>query len=123
MLNAQGELGSGPPSSRSQTPQADATAVVVGDYLWLYGGSDAKARSARSSAAYSARRPRKDCPRTPTKARSIRWDVNNAANLPVARTNASGWGANGALYLAGGNDGSGPKSRGLLGDPDDRPAT
>ena len=23
------------------TPQADATAVLIGDYLWLYGGSDA----------------------------------------------------------------------------------
>ena len=39
------------------------------------------------------------------------------------RTNASGWGANGAIYLAGGNDGSGPKSRALLGRPDERPAT
>jgi hypothetical protein len=27
----------------------------------------------------------------------------------VARTNAAGWGANGAIYLAGGDDGNGPK--------------
>ena len=49
--------------------------------------------------------------RQPDEGKVIRWDVNNQANLPVARTNASGWGANGAIYLAGGNDGSGPKPR------------
>jgi hypothetical protein len=38
------------------------------------------------------------------------WAVNNSANLPVARTNAAGWGNSGSIYLAGGNDGSGPKS-------------
>jgi hypothetical protein len=38
------------------------------------------------------------------------WAISNTANLPVARTNASGWGANGAIYLAGGDDGTGPKS-------------
>ena len=32
-----------------------------------------------------------------------------AANLPVARANASGWSANGAIYLAGGTDGNGPQ--------------
>ena len=31
----------GPRSSRWSRPQTDATAVLVGDYLWLYGGSDA----------------------------------------------------------------------------------
>ena len=35
------------------------------------------ARSARSSAARSARGRPKGCPRTPTRARSIRWDVND----------------------------------------------
>src|SRR4029079_4865007 len=49
-------------------------------------------------------------PDNPDAGKLIRWDVNNAANLPVARTNASGWGANGAIYLAGGDDGTGPKS-------------
>jgi hypothetical protein len=40
----------------------------------------------------------------------IRWDVNDAANLPAPRANGTGWGANGAIYMAGGNDGSGPKT-------------
>ena len=49
-------------------------------------------------------------PENENEGRVVRWDVSNTANLPVARTNAAGWSANGALYVAGGNDGSGPKS-------------
>ena len=81
------------------------------------------ARSARSSAARSAKPAAEGLPDNPDEGKLVRWDINNAANLPVARTNAAGWGANGAIYLAGGDDGTGPQSRGLLGGPDDRPVT
>ena len=40
-LNAQGALGAWAEEQPLLAPQADATAVVVGDYVWLYGGSDA----------------------------------------------------------------------------------
>ena len=63
-----------------------------------------------SSAVRSGSAAAEGLPPNPNAGKVIRWDINNQANLPVARTNASGWGANGALYLAGGNDGSGPKS-------------
>ena len=49
-------------------------------------------------------------PANPDVGKLIRWDVNASANLPAPRTNASGWAANGAIYLAGGNDGGGPQS-------------
>ena len=110
-LNAQGALGAWAEEQPLVAPQPDATAVVVGDFVWLYGGQR-RERSGRHGPARRVRPAggRKGCPRTRTRARSIRWDVNDAANLPVARTNAAGWSANGAIYLAGGNDGSGPKS-------------
>ena len=50
-------------------------------------------------------------PANPNAGKVFQWDVSNSANLPVARTNAAGWAANGALYLAGGDDGSGPKTQ------------
>ncbi len=91
-----------------QQAQADATAAVVGDFVWVYGGSDANGpvgavqRGAFGEAAVEG------LPENPNEGKVVRWDINNAANLPAARTNAAGWAANGALYLAGGNDGSGP---------------
>ena len=91
-------------------PQTDATAVLVGDYLWVYGGSDANGPVGAVQRGAFGQAAAEGLPANPNAGKVIRWDVNNPANLPVARTNASGWGANGALYLAGGNDGTGPKS-------------
>lgn len=74
----------------------------------MYGGSDANGpvgavqRGAFGEAAIEG------LPENPDEGKVIRWDINNAANLPAARTNAAGWAANGTLYLAGGNDGSSP---------------
>ncbi len=42
LLNSTGALGAWSQEQSLNTPQADATAVLVGDYLWLYGGSDAQ---------------------------------------------------------------------------------
>ena len=84
--------------------------MLVGDYLWLYGGSDANGPTGWSSAARSGSPRPRACRRTRTRASSSAGTSTTQANLPVARTNASGWGANGAIYLAGGNDGSGPQT-------------
>ena len=40
-LDTQGKLGAWSAEAQLFAPQTDATAVVVGDYVWLYGGSDA----------------------------------------------------------------------------------
>jgi N-acetylneuraminic acid mutarotase len=109
-LDSKGALGAWSAEQPMIYPQNDATAVLVGDYLWVYGGSDANGpvgavqRGAFGAAAAAG------LPANPNAGKLIRWDINNQANLPVARTNASGWGANGAIYLAGGTDGSAPQS-------------
>jgi hypothetical protein len=108
-LDAQGALGPWSTEQQLQHPQADATAVVIGDYVWLYGGSDASGPVGAVQRGVFGQPAPEGLPSNPNAGKVVRWDVNNNANLPVARTNASGWGANGALYLAGGNDGSGPK--------------
>ena len=41
-----------------------------------------------------------------------------SANLPVPRTDAAGWQANGAVYLVGGTDGSAPKGETYWAVPD-----
>jgi hypothetical protein len=110
LLNATGKLGAWSEEQALNYPQTDATAVLVGDYLWLYGGSDANGPTGAVQRGAFGQKAAEGLPDNPDAGKLIRWDVNNAANLPVARTNASGWGANGAIYLAGGNDGTGPKS-------------
>jgi hypothetical protein len=111
LLNNQGALSAWTPEQQLNTSQADATAVLVGDYLWLYGGSDANGPTGAVQRGAFGKAAAEGLPANPDVGKLIRWDVNNAANLPVARTNAAGWGANGAIYLAGGNDGSGPQSQ------------
>jgi len=110
LLNNTGKLGAWSEEQPLNYPQADGTAVLVGDYLWLYGGSDANGPTGAVQRGVFGQKAAEGLPANPNAGKLIRWDVNNAANLPVARTNASGWGANGAIYLAGGNDGKGPKS-------------
>jgi hypothetical protein len=107
LLNAQGAFGAWTPEQSLNYPQADATAVLIGDYLWLYGGSDANGPTGAVQRGAFGKAAAAGLPANPDVGKLIRWDVNNSANLPVARTNASGWGANGAIYLAGGNDGGG----------------
>jgi hypothetical protein len=109
-LSSAGKLGAWSAEQPLVSPQADATAILVGDYLWLYGGSDANGPVGAVQRGVFGKKAAEGLPANPDEARLIRWDINNASNLPVARTNASGWGANGAIYLAGGNDGTGPKS-------------
>ncbi|MFI5042035.1 MAG: Kelch repeat-containing protein [Acidimicrobiales bacterium] len=109
-LNSGGKLGTWSAEQPMVYPQNDATAVLIGDYVWVYGGSDANGPVGAVQRGAFGLAAAEGLPPNPNAGKVIRWDVNNAANLPVARTNASGWGANGTLYLAGGNDGSGPKS-------------
>ena len=49
-------------------------------------------------------------PVNPDVGKVTKWAIKNSANLPVARTDAVGWGNSGAIYLAGGNDGAGSRS-------------
>jgi hypothetical protein len=78
--------------------------------VWLYGGRDANGPVNSVQRGEFGLAAAEGLPPNPNEGKLIRWAVNASVNLPAARTNASGWGANGAIYLAGGNDGSGPKS-------------
>jgi N-acetylneuraminic acid mutarotase len=111
LLDTKGALGKWSAEQPLLAPQADATAVVIGDYVWLYGGSDAKGPVGAVQRGAFGKPAAAGLPANPNAGKVTQWDVSNSANLPVARTNAAGWGANGALYLAGGDDGSGPRSQ------------
>ncbi len=113
LLNNQGKLSAWSVEQPLVYPQADATAVLVGDYLWLYGGSDANGPVGAVQRGEFGKPAAEGLPKNPDAGKLTRWAVNNSANLPEPRTNASGWGANGAIYLAGGDDGvrsAGPRS-------------
>ena len=110
LLNAQGALGAWAPEQPLNSPQADATAELVGEYVWLYGGSDADGPVATVQRGTFGKAAAAGLPANPNAGKLIRWDVNPDSNLPAARTNAAGWGANGAIYSAGGSDGNGPTS-------------
>ena len=111
-------------------PVADAAIALEGTFLWVYGGSDANgpvggvqradygavstatgsAAPGQPSAAATAGAP------APTPAASgdvpegvVKWTVDDSLNLPAPRTGGAGFAANGALYLAGGSDGTSPK--------------
>jgi Kelch motif len=107
-LDSNGALGAWSAEQALNTPQADGTAVLVGDYVWLFGGSDDSGPTATVQRGAFGEKAAEGLPDNPNEGKLVRWDVNPDSNLPVARTNASGWGANGAIYQAGGDDGSGP---------------
>ena len=68
-----------------------------------------RGRSARSSAVEFGSEAPEGQPDNPDEGKVIGWDVSNEVNLPVARDDAAGWTANGALYLIGGADAAGPQ--------------
>jgi len=85
----------------------DATAAQAGDFLWVYGGTDAQGNPVGAVQRGEFGQPAAEGEEAnPDEGRIVAWGVQNESNLPVARTNASGWGTNGALYLVGGSDGT-----------------
>jgi N-acetylneuraminic acid mutarotase len=85
-------------------PRADASAVLSGNSIFVYGGVDA--------AGPTAVVMRGDLGSGADAARIVRWGTptNASANLPAPRTEASGFTANGAIYLVGGSDGQRPQA-------------
>ena len=108
LLDTKGALGAWAVEQPLAAAQADVTAIVVGDYLWAFGGSDANGPVGAVQRGAFGQPAAAGLPDNADEGKVVRWDVNNASNLPAARDNAAGWGANGALYLAGGDDGTGP---------------
>jgi N-acetylneuraminic acid mutarotase len=106
-FDTQGALGEWAPVANLQRAQADGLAAVVGDFVWLYGGHDAAGPVGAVQRGRFGAAAAEGLPENPDEGRVIGWDISNAANLPVARDDAAGWSANGALYLVGGADAAG----------------
>ena len=109
-LNAKGVLQAWQPQAPltafGDRPRADATALLSGNEIFVIGGVDAKGPTAE------VLRGDLSTATSTTASKVVRWGTatNAGANLPAPRTDAAGFTANGALYLAGGTDGTGPKS-------------
>jgi hypothetical protein len=110
---------------------ADASMALEGTYLWVYGGNDANGPTSvvqRASYGFAtagggtgaAPQASGNTPSTVATAPAspsasggtegvVQWATLDAANLPGPRGGAAGWAANGALYVAGGTDGTSPK--------------
>lgn len=119
-LNDEGALDPFEAQPDLRFPVADAGAAFEGGFIWVYGGTDANGASGgvqRGSygADDAAAGDGGHAAATPTPAADqvesiTRWAVFDPANLPAARTNGAAFATNGILYLAGGSDGSDPRS-------------
>ena len=110
LLSATGTLGKWEVQAPLQRAQADANAAIIGDFVWLYGGHDASGPVGAVQRGSIGIEAAAGFPENPDAGKVVRWDVNDAANLPGARDDAAGWSANGALYLLGGADATGPRT-------------
>lgn len=90
-------------------PQADGTAAVIGDFAWLWGGHDGSGPVGAVQRGSIGLAAAEGLPVNPDEGKVVAWAINNTANLPGPRDDAAGWSANGALYLVGGADASGPQ--------------
>jgi N-acetylneuraminic acid mutarotase len=82
--------------------RTDGIAVLSGDFMYVYGGTDGKAPT---SAVWIAQVGKDSGGASQVTA----WATNLPA-LPAPRTSAAGFVANQAIYLVGGSDGTTPKS-------------
>ena len=109
LLNTTGALGAWEDEAPLQVAQDNVSAFVVGDFVWAYGGRNADGPVGAVQRGAFGEEAAEGLPENPDEGKVVRWDISNDVNLPEARDNAITWSANGALYLAGGNDGSGPR--------------
>ena len=86
-------------------PRADEAAILLGSSIFVYGGVDA-------SGPTTAVQRGDLTPDAKQVTHVTQWGspTNAGANLPAPRTDAAAFTANGALYLAGGTDGTSPSA-------------
>lgn len=108
----------GPNGTSVPEPRVHASAVVLGNYLFVYGGEIANAPTnvtlratlssgapAASAAPASSAAPAASAGASgsaPAAGQITQWATSSAANLPAARVGAVGFNANGTLYYLGG---------------------
>ena len=109
VFDAQGAPGAWEAEAPLLRPQADGTAAVIGDYVWLWGGHDTSGPVGAVQRGSIGLEAAAGLPANPDEGKVTQWAINDAANLPTARDDAAGWSANGILYAVGGADASGPQ--------------
>ena len=106
-FNDQGTLDEWQEVAPLSVPVTDADIVPTGAYVWIYGGTGAD-----GNPVATIQRGEFGLPPGPGEAENpdeglvVAWATQDEANLPAPRTNASGWGSSGTLYLVGGSDGT-----------------
>lgn len=92
-----------PEAGALYAPVTDASAAIVGSYLWVYGGTgtDGKAMATVQRAEFGTGADATNITRVGV--------IGGGTDLPGPRTNLAGFAANGALYAVGGSDGTTPK--------------
>jgi Kelch motif protein len=76
---------------------SEASAALVGDFVYVYGGRTTQGPVGTVLRGHVAG------------GQVGSWDIGGGGtNLPIGRSRAAGFAANGALYLVGGEDGAGP---------------
>jgi hypothetical protein len=104
-LDSSAKLGTWTPQAALPVGTADAAAAIVGSAVYLYGGSTASGPVGTVL--------RGNLGTASTTAGTVQsWDIGgDGTNLPVARSQASGFSANGVIYLIGGSDGTAPQGQ------------
>jgi Kelch motif protein len=98
-LDRTGKLGEWTPQAKLAQPTTDSAALLNGNNVWLIGG--------RSANGIVATVQRGTVPSSGDKQGQLTaWATGQGADLPAPRANATGFGANGAVYLVGGTDGT-----------------
>ncbi len=97
-------------------PVVDATAVHVGDVIFVVGGTNASGDVVATvqQGLVGGEKATTDDPN----AIIALWRVSAQTNLPGPRTNMSSFTANGVIYVQGGSDGSVPRTETLWAQPD-----
>jgi N-acetylneuraminic acid mutarotase len=105
-FDTSGALGKWAPEQPLAAAQTGATAGVVGDFVWVFGGADATGPVATVQRGEFGQAAIEGLPANPDEGKVVAWATNPTANLPGPRADAAAWAVNGALYVAGGTDGS-----------------
>jgi N-acetylneuraminic acid mutarotase len=119
-----GKLGEFKEQAPLAKPVAEAASAFEGSFAWVYGGADdsgpvnlvqrgtiggSGAGPGASGAPAATAAAASPAASGAIASNVTQWATQDAANLPVARSGAAGFSANGALYLVGGSDGTSAK--------------
>lgn len=110
-LNAQGALTKWEAQAPLKNPQSDGAAAAVGDYVWLFGGHDANGPVGAVQRGSLGLEAAAGLPDNPDQGKLVQWAITDSVNLPAARDDPAAWAITGVLYVAGGDDGTGPQKQ------------